>query len=47
MHFVVGFQKEFLESIDDQEYVYLLGIVALSDGTRKSVKRTEQALGNK
>ena len=35
--------KEIIASIDDLEYVYMLGIATLLDGTHKSVKFMEAA----
>ena len=36
--FCTGFRMELLESIDDPDYVYMLGIEALLDGMHISVK---------
>ena len=41
--FCTGFRKELLELIDDPEYVYMLGIAMLLDGTRRSMKFMEVA----
>ena len=41
--FCIGFRNELLDSIDDPEYVYMLGIATLLDGTHKSVKFMEAA----
>ena len=38
-----GFRKKLLDSIDDPEYVYMLGIATLLDGTHRSVKFMEAA----
>ena len=39
--FCTGFRKKLLDSIDDPEYVYMLGIATLLGGTHKSVKFME------
>ena len=39
--FCTGFRKKLLDSIDDPEYVYMLGIATLLDGTHRSVKFME------
>ena len=41
--FCTGFRKKLLDSIDDPEYVYMLGIATLLDGTHRSVKFMEAA----
>ena len=41
--FCTGFRKKLLDSIDDPEYVYVLGIATLLHGTHKSVKFMEAA----
>ena len=41
--FCTGFRKKLLDSIDDPEYVYMLGIATLLDGTHRSVKCMEAA----
>ena len=41
--FCIGFRNELLDSIDDPEYVYMLGIATLSNGTHSSVKFMEAA----
>ena len=37
------FRKKLLDSIDDPEYVYMLGITTLLDGTHRSVTFMEAA----
>ena len=39
--FCTGFRKKLLDSIDDPQYAYMLGIVTLLDGTHRSVKFME------
>ena len=41
--FCTGFRKKLLDSIDDPEYVYILGIATSLDGTHISVKFMEAA----
>ena len=41
--FCTGFRKKLLDAIDDPEYVYMLGIPMLLDGTHRSVKFMEAA----
>ena len=41
--FCTGFRKKLLDSIDDPEYVYMLGIATLLDGIYRSVKFMEAA----
>ena len=41
--FCTGFRKKLLDSIDDPEYVYMLGIATLLDGTHISLKFMEAA----
>ena len=41
--FCTGFRKKLLDSIDDPEYVYMLGIATLLDVTHKSIGFMEAA----
>ena len=41
--FCIRFRKKLLDSIDDPEYVCMLGIATLLDGTHRSVKFMETA----
>ena len=43
LKFCTGFRNKLLDLIDDPEYVYILGIATLLDGTHRSVKFMEAA----
>ena len=43
MNFALDFERNHWDSIDDPEYVYILGIATLLDGTHKSVKFMDAA----
>ena len=43
VNFCTGFRKKLFNSIDDPEYVYMLGIATFLDGTHRSVKFMEAA----
>ena len=43
VNFALDFKRNYWSSIDDPEYVYMLGIARLLDGTHRSVKFMEVA----